>query len=120
MQAAPEHAPSPAPRRGRAAYVCAWEYVVRPDRLEEFERIYGPDGEWAQLFRAAPGYQGTELFRDRSQPTRFLTFDYWASREAWERFRRTARDAYAELDARCEQLTEREREAGRFQPVDLG
>src|SRR4030095_1795708 len=116
MQVAHEHAPSPSPRRGRASFVCAWEYVVRPDRVKEFEHIYAHDGDWARLFRASPGYQRTELYRDRSQRTRFLTLDYWDSREAWERFRRTARDAYEELDARCEQLTEREREAGRFQP----
>ena len=23
---------------------------------EEFERAYGPDGEWAEFFHSAPGY----------------------------------------------------------------
>lgn len=108
---------SPASRRG---YVCAWEFVVRPSCVAEFERIYGSDGEWVHLFRKAPGYRCSELHRDRTQPTRFLTLDFWDSREACDRFRRSHAEDYAALDALCETLTEREREIGRFEPVDLG
>jgi heme-degrading monooxygenase HmoA len=100
--------------------VCAWEFAVRPNCLAEFERLYGSNGEWARLFRRAPGFQRTELHRDRSQPTRFLTLDFWDSREACDRFRRAHAAEYAALDVRCETLTEREREIGRFEPVDLG
>ena len=108
---------APSTRRG---HVCAWEFVVRPSCVAEFERIYGSDGDWARLFRRAPGYRCTELHRDRTQPTRFLTLDFWDSREACDRFRRSHAEEYAALDALCEALTEREREIGRFEPVDLG
>jgi heme-degrading monooxygenase HmoA len=103
----------------RRQYVAAWEYVVRPSCIAEFERIYGSEGEWVRLFRRAAGYQRTELHRDRTQPTRFLTLDFWESREACERFKTAHASEYAELDAHCETLTEREREIGRFEPVDL-
>src|SRR6187397_611903 len=33
----------------------------------EFERVYGPDGEWAAFFRDGRGYIGTELLRDVEQ-----------------------------------------------------
>ena len=116
---APRSRPSASAAHGRRGFVCAWEFVVRPACVAEFERIYGSEGEWVRLFRKAPGYQNSELHRDRTQPTRFLTLDFWDSREACERFRRAHADDYAELDSRCERLTEREREIGRFEPVDL-
>jgi len=112
--------PTASPSPGRHGFVCAWEYVVRPACVDEFERIYGAGGEWVRLFRQARGYQCTELHRDRSQPMRFVTLDFWDSREACERFRRSHADEYAQLDAHCESLTEREREIGRFEPIDLG
>jgi hypothetical protein len=33
-----------------ARYTYIWEYQVRPDRVDEFERLYGPQGEWSGLF----------------------------------------------------------------------
>ena len=30
---------------------------------EEFERVYGRVGEWAEFFRQGEGYVGTELLR---------------------------------------------------------
>ncbi len=38
--------------------------VARITALWEFESRYGPEGDWAQLFRRAPGYHGSELLRD--------------------------------------------------------
>lgn len=121
MQAAdvPRKQPSPSTHTAHSAYVCAWEYVVRPACIAEWERLYGSDGEWVRLFRRAPGYRHTELHRDRTQRSRYLTLDFWESREACERFRKAHAEDYAALDARCERLTEREREIGRFEPVDL-
>jgi heme-degrading monooxygenase HmoA len=52
----------------------------------EFERAYGPDGEWAEFFRAGPGYVGTELLRDVENPGRYLVIDRWDSREAYQQF----------------------------------
>jgi heme-degrading monooxygenase HmoA len=117
---APRNQPSPSSAPARRGYVCAWEFVVRPSCVAEFERVYGSEGDWVRLFRKAPGYQRSELHRDRTHLTRFLTLDFWDSREACDRFRRAHADDYAALDARCEALTEREREIGRFEPVDLG
>jgi hypothetical protein len=38
-----------------------WRYRVKPEHRGDFERAYGPDGDWANLFRRHPGYLGTEL-----------------------------------------------------------
>ena len=44
------------------AYV--WEYRVHDDELERFQKVYGPGGDWVQLFKKAEGYVRTDLFRD--------------------------------------------------------
>ena len=40
-----------------------WTYRIEPGWAALFEAIYGPEGDWAQLFRQAHGYRGTELLR---------------------------------------------------------
>jgi heme-degrading monooxygenase HmoA len=52
----------------------------------EFERVYGPDGEWAEFFRGGPGYIGTELLRDVEQSGRYLVIDRWESADAYNAF----------------------------------
>ena len=56
--------------------------------------MYGPEGEWAQFFRAGRGYVGTELLRDVEQPGRYLVVDRWESREAYNAFVEANRDEY--------------------------
>ena len=70
-----------------------------------------------QLFRRASGYQRSVLYRDLLDPRRFVSVDYWESRAAWEEFRARFAAEFEALDARCEALTLRETELGRFEPV---
>jgi heme-degrading monooxygenase HmoA len=61
---------------------------------EEFERVYGPDGEWARFFHGGRGYIGTELLRDVDTPGRYLLVDRWETRERFDEFAATHRDEY--------------------------
>lgn len=61
---------------------------------DEFERAYGPDGEWAEFFATGDGFVGTELLRDVENPGRYLVIDRWASREAYQAFVEARRDEY--------------------------
>ena len=61
---------------------------------DEFERAYGPDGEWAEFFRGGAGYVGTELLRDVENPGRYLVIDRWDSREAYQAFVDERREEY--------------------------
>ncbi len=96
------------------AFAAVWEYEVRPERLDEFVALYGPEGSWVRLFERHEGYERTQLLRDRASPVRFLTIDLWATRSYYERFRASAASAYAELDRQGEHLTSGEREIGGF------
>ena len=90
-------------------YRIIWMYDVDPDAAAVFERTYGSEGDWARLFRSALGYRGTELFRSVAVAGRYLTIDEWESLAAYDIFRARFASAYAELDARCDDLTQTER-----------
>ncbi len=69
-----------------------FSYEVRD--VEEFERVYEPEGEWAQFFRTGSGFVGTELLRDVELPGRYLVLDRWESRGAYNAFVEANRDEY--------------------------
>ena len=98
-------------------YVYVWTFEVRPEHVAEFERAYGPEGEWVALFRRGPGYRSTRLLRDRERSGRYVTIDAWESAAAFEAFRREHAAAFESLDRRCEGLTLRETLVGRFESV---
>lgn len=95
-------------------YCYVWEFTVRSERLAEFEASYGPEGEWVQLFRRDPEYVRTLFLRDREAPTRFLTLDFWTSREACQAFRERFRFEFESLDERFQALTLQENYLGDF------
>ena len=69
-----------------------FSYEVR--ETAEFERVYGPNGEWAEFFRQGRGYVGTELLRDVEMPGRYLVVDRWESVDAYNAFVAEHRDDY--------------------------
>jgi heme-degrading monooxygenase HmoA len=101
----------------RWGYLVIWEFRVRTGREQKFEQVYGCNGDWAQLFRKSEDYIGTELTRDLQRPSRYITLDYWTTSEAYKKFRSQHEQAYASLDAACEELTEHEAAIGEFGSV---
>jgi heme-degrading monooxygenase HmoA len=91
-----------------------WEFVVKKDRVDDFEALYREDGAWSELFRRSPGFVSTTLWHDLKDPLRFVVADRWTGEEGFEGFRREHAEAYRALDERCRRLTERETELGRF------
>jgi hypothetical protein len=98
-------------------FVYVWEYFVRRDNVDEFESMYGPRGDWAQLFSRSADYFRTDLYRDVSNPRRFVTVDFWASKAARVGFREEVAAEFEILDTKGERLTETERFIGDFEVV---
>jgi heme-degrading monooxygenase HmoA len=69
-----------------------FSYEVRD--AAEFERVYGPEGDWAQFFRRGRGYVGTELLRDVEAPGRYLVIDRWESADTYNAFVAEHREEY--------------------------
>ena len=61
---------------------------------DDFERVYGAEGEWAQFFRTGAGYIGTELLKDVEIPGRYLVIDRWDSSDAYNAFVEANRTEY--------------------------
>jgi heme-degrading monooxygenase HmoA len=98
-------------------YVILWRFRPLVGQESEFERAYGPSGEWALLFGRGDGYLGTELLRRSEDPREYLTLDRWVSRAAYETFHSRFSSEYRELDRRLEELTEEETLLGTFEAL---
>ena len=98
--------------------VIVWEYMARPDRLDEFQTLYRPDGAWVELFKRSPGLVSTTLMRDVRDGHRFVIADRWTSEESYEAFKRDFASEYQSLSARGERLHRAEHLIGRFDFVE--
>lgn len=85
--------------------VRVWRYDVPPDVQEEFEREYGPNGSWAQLFASSPGFVATGLYVEVESPTSYLTVDQFTDDDAWQDFRTEHDTGYRALGERLRHLT---------------
>jgi heme-degrading monooxygenase HmoA len=98
-------------------YVVLWRFRPLKDRESEFERAYGPSGEWTRLFQQGEGYLSTELLQRYDDTREYLVLDRWASRAAYETFRARFGSEYRRLDSRLEELTEEEARLGSFETL---
>ena len=94
-----------------------WQYQVKPEHGQEFERVYGADGDWARLFQRTEGYLGSELLRGFNGD--YLTIDRWRSRPDFTVFLENHAEDYAALDARTRAWTEAETHLGTWGELDL-
>ena len=97
-----------------SGFAYMWGFKVKPDSVGKFMKLYGPDGEWVQLFSNAEGYIRTELHRDVNQPLRFVTVVYWESKAHFRGFRTDFAAKFDEIDEMGEALTESEKRIGEF------
>src|SRR5215213_4190462 len=96
-------------------FIRIWQFRVPLDNADEFQAIYGPEGDWARLFRREVG-----LLRSTTHPNIFISIDRWVSPEAWAAFLRSWGADYTGLDQRCERLTVSEGEIGSFRSAGVG
>jgi hypothetical protein len=75
----------------------AREFRAFAGREADLERVYGPDGLWAELLSKAAGFIATVL--ERRSKRQYQLFDYWISHQDFEAFRKRHH-------ASCQQLAE--------------
>lgn len=95
-----------------------WRFRVRAASVAEFERVYGPDGDWARLFARAPGYAGTELLAHDGEEGVYLTIDRWHTEADFRAAKTLLERDYAALDRRCEAYTSEETWLGLYAILD--
>jgi quinol monooxygenase YgiN len=92
-----------------------WRFTAKPSQVADFERHYGSEGSWAQLFRRSAGYQGTTLLSDSAGKNKYLLWDCWESVASFDQFKHDHSADYAALDKQCEALTDEEMKLGVFE-----
>jgi quinol monooxygenase YgiN len=97
-----------------STYIVVWEFQVKAECEAEFIAAYGPDGEWARLFRRSQEFLGVELLGSVGNAGRFFTLDHWSSASAMDAFMSANATAYDVLDRRFGSLTLWERRIGSF------
>ena len=95
-------------------HLIIWEYQVKEECVAQFEKIYGGNGAWAELFGRSSNYLGTELLRHTSQPLHYITMDRWSSATDFDSFLSKWKKEYEALVTSCEDLIERETLVGKW------
>ena len=95
-------------------FLILWEFEVKQGEETAFEKVYGHEGQWAQLFQSDPNYLQTQLLKDPSRSRIYFTLDFWTSQDDYNHFKETNQDGYAKLDLATGDLTIRERNLGCF------
>lgn len=96
-------------------FVILWEFEVKHGCEAAFRKAYGPEGDWAALFRRHPRYRKTRLLQDSSDPHLYYSLDVWESENDHLHFLDANGEEYVSLDRATEGLTERERRIGAFE-----
>ena len=93
-----------------------WRFEVHDGHRAAFEGVYGPKGEWAQLFARSGGYRGSELLR--AQDGSYLTLDVWRARADFDAFKAEHGADYEALDRRTAGWTRAEHPLGEYQVIE--
>jgi heme-degrading monooxygenase HmoA len=95
-------------------YIRIWEFQAQAGREKEFEKIYGPEGDWVELFRKSKAFLRTEVYRDLETSGRYVTIDYFSSQAAFQSFLKEFRERYGSLDQLGETVCASEKRIGSF------
>jgi len=70
-----------------------WEFYVLPENERDFERLNGPEGDWAGFFYGSNDFFGSNylkslelVLKDGEQARRYFTYDRWESEESFQRY----------------------------------
>ncbi|QQS36709.1 MAG: antibiotic biosynthesis monooxygenase [Ignavibacteriales bacterium] len=95
-------------------FIYLWKFSVLAGKQNEFEKLYGADGEWVELFKKHPGYISTQLLKSTESEFTYVTIDRWKSKEDMEDFKLKFKNEFEALDKKGELLTDNEKFIGDF------
>jgi hypothetical protein len=56
-------------------FLILWEFEVKRGDESRFEKVYGPQGPWVQLFQSDTHFRQTQLLKDPSRSRIYFTLD---------------------------------------------
>lgn len=96
-----------------------WQIDIRAGGGDEFERLYGADGDWTKLSRRSRSFLGSSFLRDVASETRYLLVEYWGEMVVYEKHLADFDDEVLGLQRQREKLVERMETVGVFTALDV-
>jgi len=96
-----------------------WQFAVRNGREDEFEQLFGADGEWTLMNRHTRSYLGSSFLRDKNRADRYIVIEYWSEMIVYEQHRAYRSDVIASLEQRRAALVESVEPLGIFTALDV-
>jgi len=96
-----------------------WQFDVKSGREDEFEQLYGADGEWTTMNRLSRSYLGSSFLRDQSRTSRYLVIEYWSEMLVYEQHRAFKSDAVTSFEERSRTLVDSVEPMGIFSALNV-
>jgi quinol monooxygenase YgiN len=96
-----------------------WQFEVKEGREDEFEALYGADGDWTTLNRPTRSYLGSSFLRDQAHPSRYVVIEYWSEMLVYEQHRAYRSDVVASIEQRQQALIDSVEPLGVFTALDV-
>ena len=96
-----------------------WQFDVKPERRDEFERFYGADGEWTMVSRKSRSFIGSSFLREFTAEPKYLLIEYWSEMLPYERHLADLSDEIAALERSRDELVAGATPLGVFNALDV-
>jgi len=96
-----------------------WQFDVKPERRDDFERFYGADGEWTMVSRKSRSFIGSSFLREFTAEPKYLLIEYWSEMLPYERHQVDLRDEIDALERSREEMTTSATPLGVFYGLDV-
>jgi hypothetical protein len=96
-----------------------WQFDVKNGRENEFEQLYGADGEWTKMNRQTRSYLGSSFLRDQNRSSRYIIIEYWSEMIVYEEHRAYRSNAIASFEGHRTALVESVEPLGIFTALNV-
>ena len=96
-----------------------WQVEIHEGKSEEFEQLYGANGEWTKLSRKSRSFLGSSFLRDLASETRYMIVEYWGEMVVYEKHLAEFAPQVKALEEKRLRLVERVHPLGVFSALDV-
>lgn len=96
-------------------YCVVWQYEVENEKQSSFEKEYGDEGAWFQLFSTSRHYKGSQLSKCVNKNEMYLLMDWWEDATTYDAFLKENETTYTDLSKQLASLYKKETRLGEFE-----
>src|SRR6478609_1632080 len=96
-----------------------WQFDVKQGHEEEFESLYGADGDWTALNRQTRSYLGSSFLQDQNRASRYVLIEYWSEMLVYEQHRTSRSGLVESIESRSAELVAAVEPLGIYTALDV-